>query len=415
MKKKSSWHGPKQVGLMIYLALLMLIGSCLIGGSTNTVLPVISEQFGWDVGFLRTAAGWGAMAVVVGNFIFGTVSKRKGPRLANTVSLILGALALLLYAWTSSLPVFVAAILLLGTFGGGWYLSSNTAMTANWWPTKKGVVLGITTMGIVLVDLVWIPFIPNAFAAFGVGPTLTAVAIGMVIVAVIGAIFTRDTPEEAGEYPDGDAENAEDIRAVAEAMRTYESPFTIKKVFAIKETWTLGIGMGLMRMVNLAFVASLVPRLLSVGYAYDLTLKVLAVGGVVGLIGSYIVGVLDQKLGTKKATFIYAGIFLGFLILACFHAYHIAIVWVSCVVIQSILGGTANLIPSAIAAKFGRWDYTAGHRVIGSICELGAGLGIMLTGVFHDFQTMYYVCIAFLVVGIILVACSKFDLIGKKG
>ena len=286
MKKKSSWHGPKQVGLMIYLALLMLIGSCLIGGSTNTVLPVISEQFGWDVGFLRTAAGWGAMAVVVGNFIFGTVSKRKGPRLANTVSLILGALALLLYAWTSSLPVFVAAILLLGTFGGGWYLSSNTAMTANWWPTKKGVVLGITTMGIVLVDLVWIPFIPNAFAAFGVGPTLTAVAIGMVIVAVIGAIFTRDTPEEAGEYPDGDAENAEDIRAVAEAMRTYESPFTIKKVFAIKETWTLGIGMGLMRMVNLAFVASLVPRLLSVGYAYDLTLKVLAVGGVVGLIGS---------------------------------------------------------------------------------------------------------------------------------
>ena len=319
------------------------------------MLPVISEQFGWDVGFLRTAAGWGAMTVVVGNFIFGTVSKRKGPRLANTVSLILGALALLLYAWTSSLPVFVAAILLLGTFGGGWYLSSNTAMTANWWPTKKGVVLGITTMGIVLVDLVWIPFIPNAFAAFGVGPTLTAVAIGMVIVAVIGAIFTRDTPEEAGEYPDGDAENARISARWRRPMRTYESPFTIKKVFAIKETWTLGIGMGLMRMVNLAFVASLVPRLLSVGYEYTLTLRVLAVGGVVGLIGSYIVGVLDQKLGTKKATFIYAGIFLGFLILACFHAYSVVIVWISCVVIQSILGGTANLIPSAIAAKFGRW------------------------------------------------------------
>ena len=63
--KKSSWHGPKQSGVMVYSALLMLIGSALVGGTTNTILPVIATQNGWDVSFLRAMAGVGIMFVVV--------------------------------------------------------------------------------------------------------------------------------------------------------------------------------------------------------------------------------------------------------------------------------------------------------------------------------------------------------------
>ena len=86
--RKSSWHGPKQTGMMIYLGFLMLIASCVVGGSTNTVLPAISEVFGWDVQFLRSMAGVGTVMVVFGNFVFGTVTKLKGPKLANFIGQI---------------------------------------------------------------------------------------------------------------------------------------------------------------------------------------------------------------------------------------------------------------------------------------------------------------------------------------
>ena len=60
--------------------ILMLIASCVVGGSTNTVLPAISEVFGWDVQFLRSMAGVGTVMVVFGNFVFGTVTQTKRPK-----------------------------------------------------------------------------------------------------------------------------------------------------------------------------------------------------------------------------------------------------------------------------------------------------------------------------------------------
>ncbi|MBQ9980667.1 MAG: MFS transporter [Oscillospiraceae bacterium] len=413
--RKSSWYGPKQVVLMIFLGIMMLFASCVVGGSTNTVLPAISEQLGWDVAFLRSMAGVGAIMVVVGNFVFGNLTKAKGPKISNFIGLIGMAIFMILYGWTHNLKLFIACILIMGFFSGTFNCGANHAHTANWWPTKKGVVLGYTTIGIVLMDLVWQPFAPKWFASIGIGWTMTIFAIIVIIVAILYMILTKNTPEEAGEYPDGDAEHAEDINAVAAAMRAYKSPFTLGKTLATPSTWTIGLGMGLMRMVNLAFVASIVPRLLHCGYPYPLTVTLLMVGGVVGIFGSALIGILDQKIGTKKAIFVYAGVFLAAMIVALFHAQSIVCVWISSIIIMAVCGGTANLIPSAVIKKFGRWDFPAVSRIVVSLGELGAGVGIMLTGVFHDYQKLYYFGIVAIVVGIIHIACTKFDLIGKEG
>lgn len=52
--KKHSWHGPKQIGMMIYTAILFLIGTSIIGGNNNTVFPMFSEIRGWDVNVQRS-------------------------------------------------------------------------------------------------------------------------------------------------------------------------------------------------------------------------------------------------------------------------------------------------------------------------------------------------------------------------
>lgn len=280
---------------MIYSGLLMLAGSCIVGGSTNTILPAIAEQYGWDVSFLRSMAGVGCMFVVAGTFVFGTLAKYRGPKMVNAISLILTAVAVAIYGFTSNLTLFVAILFILGFLSGGHQTSGANALVANWWPTKKGIVLGFVTMGIALMDVVWAPFIPAAYASFGVGPTMAVVGVAVLVLAIVGIVGTKNTPEEAGEYPDGDASNPENILAIAKEIREYKSPFTLGKMFKNSATWQIGIGMGLMYMVGMTFVASIIPRLLESGYDYHWSLNVLIVGAYLAWQGAGCLAISTRK------------------------------------------------------------------------------------------------------------------------
>jgi|GEM_PF-2818963 len=69
--KKLTWHGPKQTFLIIYSGILMLISACLVGGTTNTIMPYISAAYGWDVEVLTILASIGTMGVPL-------VNKKRG-------------------------------------------------------------------------------------------------------------------------------------------------------------------------------------------------------------------------------------------------------------------------------------------------------------------------------------------------
>lgn len=417
LPKKSSWHGRKQVGTMIYCSLLMLIGSCLVGGSTNTILPAIAEQNGWDVSFLRSMAGIGAMFPVVGIFVFGTVIKRKGAKISIAIGLIATAIFAVVYGFATNITLFIVMIFVIGFLSGAYQTAGANAMVANWWPTKKGIVLGFVTMGIVLIDIVWQPFIPRAFARFGVGPTMAAVGILILIIAVIGILVTKNTPEEAGEHPDGDSNNAENIAAVVKEMREYKSPFTVRKVLFSRAAFDIGIGMGLLYMAGMTYLASIVPRLLSVGYDYNFALIVLAVcGGAIGIAGSWLIGLLDQKLGTKRATIVFNIMLLVGIILSLFHGSGVVVVWISSAIFSFAHGGMGNLIPSYVGTIYGRWDYASAYRIIAAITQLCAGIGIMLTGVFHgNYTAMYIFDIVIIAISLLILLNAKSKLIGKPG
>ena len=89
--------------------------------------------------------------------------------------------------------------------------------------------------------------------------------------------------------------------------------------------------------------------------------------------------------------------------------------WISGVVIFAAQGALCNLLPSYVASKYGRWDYTAGYQVIGTIFEIGAGIGVMMTGFFAgNIMGMYIFDIVVLVIGLIFMALSSDKFIGKR-
>lgn len=57
---------------------------------------------------------------------------------------------------------------------------------------------------------------------------------------------------------------------------------------------------------GVAFVSQLVKRCVSIGYEAPFAIHVLQIASIVGLFGSWFFGMLDQKLGTRKATMIFS-------------------------------------------------------------------------------------------------------------
>ena len=73
-----------------------------------------------------------------------------------------------------------------------------------------------------------------------------------------------------------------------------------------------------------------------------------------------------------------------------------------------------SLIPSFCGTVYGRWDYPAAYALIGTVGMLGSGVGIMITGFFKSYTTMYIFDIVVLVVALICCCVTKDKFIGKR-
>lgn len=416
LKGKHSWYGSKQIGVMVYTGIMMLIGACVVGGSTNTVIPGISAVRGFDVNTMIFWAGIGAALAAVGNLFFASMMPKLRPKRTIYITLFITALCLIVFGSTSSATLFILMILIMGFVSGGYQLSGTNALTLNWWPTKKGAVLGFTTIGYVLMGVVYVPYIPGAYERFGVFATHTAVAVFLAVMGLIGLAAIKDTPEEAGTYPDGDVKYADrDASTVVEEMRQYKSPFTLGKMLKTPSTWTISIGFFLCYVAVMMFIGSQIPMLLSFGYSFPQASVIFAVTGLVAIAGSVIIGMLDQKFGTKTASKIYVFFLIIGFIFVLFSGSSIAFAWIGGILLKGTNGGLMNLVPSFVGTKYGRWDYSAAYRVIGTIVQVGGGLGISMISFFSDAKTMYGFAIGILIIALILMFVSDDRFVGKAG
>ena len=413
MEQKAMWYGPKQILMIVFTGILLLIDACIVGGSTNTVLPAIAAERGWDANVLNIVAGLGCILDGLGVLFWAKFARKSAKKLA-AVGLFISAICIIVFAHTTNLGLFFLMILILGLAGSMYASTAVMTLTANWWPTKKGVVLGWSTMGIVLMSVVYAPHIPKAFAAIGIGNTNIILAIFVAIMGVISLVLVKDTPEEAGTTADGMiGQDLEASKAITRQLAEYKSPYTFGKMLRDKNSWCITLAMGISLMVAMTFIATTVPALLSFNYSYPQAAMIFTVGGIVALVGSWSLGMIDAKIGTKKTVVFFMFIMLVGAICCLFMPKTITAAWAAGMVFMFTNGGAKNLLPSYVASVFGRWDYPAAYRMIGTIALVMCGLGVMITGFFPTYQSMYVFDIVMVVIAIILAIFAKDKLVGK--
>ena len=302
-QKKVRGFGFRGWMLILYQAIAYITFQCF----TQYPLNILADFYGGSQKVANIYSICAVVGILVQIVLAGVVAKMKKIRLFGTilgaVTLVLAFLVMTLPAgtgWDVSYAVINVVSVLYATFALG-------ILVGQWFPTRKGIVMGIATLAFPLANGLLGPF---ASAVFAKGfPDIKGAFLPFFIVSVIGwiigIIFIKDYPEECGAFRDNDQSMTPEVaRAIMEKeienKRT--SVWTYLHTLKCKEFWfgticvalLLSCSIGLMSQSNAIITAY--PEL---NYT-----TVMALVMIFGCIGSFVLGVLDQKLGTRKAMII---------------------------------------------------------------------------------------------------------------
>ena len=404
-------------GMIVYSIFMYWFYAGWGADGLNIFTTAFQRTRGWDPATMLTLVAPGALLGVVGAGFFGQIIIRKGPRFVITVGLVCFAASVFWFGRITSLWQFAVALMFINFFGAGFgFIAPGTLMTI-WFPRKKGIALGWATMGFPLATAAFVPIIAFMFNRMGIASATSAWAGILIVFAVIGFFFVKDTPEQIGCYPDNEPISQVEIKANLEEMDRYTSPFTVKKLLKDKDMWLISLGWGSLWLVTLGIVVQLVPRMTSIGYTQPYAIALLSAAAICALPGSLLWGWLDQKFGTKFASICYGALYIVTLILLIAQTRNTAVTFLTVVFVGLGLGGIKNLITSMIGTVYGRYDFTAANRLIMPIAIVVRTLCFVVMGItlaiFKSLSGAYGAFILVDVIAIVLVCATTSKCKGK--
>lgn len=146
------------------------------------------------------------------------------------------------------------------------------------------------------------------------------------------------------------------------------------------------------------------------GYELTGALSMLTIAAVIGMIGSWAWGVVDQKLGTQKACLMF-GIWY-FIGIAFLIAPPTPCMYIGLFMLGGAIGGNGNFLPSLAAQVFGRKDFNVSYACMNMICGIVRSCSFFVLAVLRSMTSGYtvpYVVFAVIAVigGILIVAVKE--------
>jgi len=297
-------------------------------------------------------------------FVFGKICDKIGARMTAILSLIVGGFSYIWYGYSSSIASYALSLILVSLFSNVYAWIAGGAYLAKWFPRKKGLALGWATMGNNLASATIVPLIVGLTRFLGgIEWALTAIGIAMIVTA-IWAYFTPNTPQEANYTPDNmtPEQYKEYQEKLTNNIEKTHSEWTNKTILRTKQFWLISIGLGLYMLVTVGVMSQLVPRLVSIGFTQDKAILTMTITALIGVVGSYLWGVVDQLLSTRVATYIY-GIWYGIAIILNLIPNTIAI-YASVFMLGFAIGGNANWPVSLTSTVFGSRNFSKVYSLI---------------------------------------------------
>jgi len=354
----------------------------------NLLRPISMSVFNLttvQADFPITVAGFAVIAFYI---VLGWAFVKFGVKIILVpTTLILGVSTILLgmsTVWESlalyNVTLFLVRLLVTPLQMGSFMLATN------WFIRFRGRVMGIITIGGPLYSVVGNIVLTRSYEATQSIVTPYAIFGGVVIaLALLIMFFLKDNPEDAGLYPDSMKTPPQ-----SEVNETNER-VTLKQILTSKAAWQLIISYGILQFAIVCLTTFNVARYQSVApngdmSVWNMALPFIAGGAAGGIVMSYVLGWIDDKLGTIKASLILNLLFYCVVIPMIFMPFGgskvLMTIWgfgFAC-----MTGGVATMHPCSVSYVYGRRKYQDANKWIMTIQAIMMAFTYLYMGAFFD-------------------------------
>ena len=396
-------------GTILYCLLMFFLYVGMINDGTNVLAPAAAANCGVEPGTIITMNGYAGMIAVIGFIIAGQINKKIGPRLTSAICLIISGVTYIGCGNATSVMFYTVCMTLCATgMMSAGYVAGGT-LVANWFPKKKGIVMGYTTMGHNFASAFYVAIMTGLIATMGsMNKASWLPGVAAIILGIVGFIFMRNTPQERGINPDN---VSDEVYASEYDTAEDDSDWTTIKLLKTKETWFAAIFTGLFQICSVGVMQQLVTRnIRDFGMTQGAALTLMTIVALIGVFGSWIIGVIDQKIGTKKTMQFFGIWYAAALVINVLAKGQVGLLfYLSILMIGMGIGGSANFTTSLPTSIFGRQGFDKVNSVVFPIqgfvtawCFVVNGI---VTNVIGNLSVAY---ISFAVGAVIVSVCVTF-------
>lgn len=373
--------------------------------SFGVFLNSLSEQFAWT----RAEVSFGfSLVAMCGAFyspFVGRAVDRFGPRPTQLIGAGAMALGFLLLQGMNSLAEFYVLMGVVVAFGSTLLgpLPSNTAV-ANWFVRQRGRALGVSTAGISMGGVVFVPLTQFLIDHYGWRDAFGLLGVFVLVVAVPPvALFMRRSPESIGLRPDGAAPPAGGVGAGV--LEEIERSWTAAQAFSHRNFWLIAAAFALTVMGLSATLLHLIIFLRDQGISTTHASWVLGATAGVGVIGKLGFGALLDRFEQRRVIMWCFGLqALGVLLLI--GARGPLSLWLFVLVYGFAMGGNATLQATVLGECFGRLHYGAIAGRINPFIVFVQALSIPAAGAIRDrFGTYVPAFLGIFVANLVAMGC----------
>ncbi len=382
-------------GWVIVATMFAVNFSTMATGTLNYGLFVIPMQR--ELALSRATLGWmqttrrlsaGALSFAVGWLI-----DRYGPRVYIPVAALMIGGCLILVGMSSHAWQFIVLFSLVGVSG---LAAPNGLVTsvpvAKWFVRKRGRALALSTAGLGISGIVFLPVTQWLIDGYGWRATWQILAVMFMVISIpAAALFLRRQPEDMGLRVDGDPPDApmpDDTVSRTRRPTEDEPVWTVRESFRTVTMWKLvavyalsGVAQGGASFHRIPYFVEKAydPLLVSWSFAAD-------AGGAAAT--ALVAGWLADRFPIR---FLAAASFSGFIIaiLLMIYVASAEMMFLSTIVFGCSVGIGMIVHTYIFAAYYGRAFLGTIRGIIMPINLLSAGLGAPLVGYLHDYAGSY--------------------------
>lgn len=396
--------------MVLHSFLMYWIYGTLIGGGLSVIVAQYCGMTGLNPGLVTSVNTAGGFLSVAMTFLIGRWVITKGVRGITAFSCLGTAAGLCLLGNGTGLGTYVLwSVVSQGLYNGYSFTASN-ALIANWFPRKKGWVMGITTAGMMAASFTSVLFITVYSPKIGFTNVCYILAAVIAILGLVSLKWIVNTPEECGLLPDNMPMTEQERQVLGGGEPRQD--WSAKRLICSKDGLCYIVGFGLLFIATTGGITAFVPYMLERGYSQVDAVGLMSLTSLLSLAGSFVIGFLDTKLGTKNASLIFAALYAvgyaGAFALTGTEKLFLLPLWLA----MAGGGANANLMASALISQYGRANYASvwsvlftGASLIRNLCYLLIGTIVTLSGTYAKVYLFWGIISAF---SFVLLAISDF-------